>query len=324
MLDIFFQTEYGKLYEKIEKGTCEFFEYSDAWGVVRNMFIKRPVPWLIDGAQYYDVTTPYGYGGPMIVSGDVSEELVSAYFDSWSQYCKENHIIAEFVRFHLYDNIAFREQFSGQVIHVSDNVVRSLDESIDTIWMQVEHKVRKNVKKAQGNKLNVTIDFDGEHLDEFLEIYYSTMKRNNARDYYYFDRTYFERIIETLPNNFAFFNVWHENKIISTELVLCSEKYVYSFLGGTLEEYYPMRPNDLLKWEIINWSKETGRKSFILGGGYGTNDGIYRYKKAFAPGADVPFYVGRMIHDQKVYDRLVAERKKKDGMNQAFFPLYRV
>ncbi len=151
------------------------------------------------------------------------------------------------------------------------------------------------------------------------------MERNNARDYYYFERSYFQSIVNTLAGQYIFFHVWYDDKIISTELVLCSNKYLYSFLGGTQKEYYPMRPNDLLKLEIIKWGKETGRNKFVLGGGYGGNDGIYRYKKSFAPGEDVPFYIGKIMHNKEVYDKLTDLRKKRRNFdpNSIFFPLYR-
>lgn len=324
--DVFFNPDYGKLYEEIEGGTCETFEYSGAGGTIRNMFIKRPVPWLINGVPYYDVTTPYGYGGPVVTAGEPSEAMISKYYTAWLNYCRDNRIVAEFVRFHLFDNIALRDAFPGEVTHVSDNVVRMLSDDIDDIWMQFEHKVRKNVKKAQSNDLIVTTDAIGDHLDDFLKIYYDTMQRNNAKEYYSFGRTYFQNIIDSLRGKFEFFNVWHEDTIISTELVLCSECYTYSFLGGTLDEYYPMRPNDLLKYEIIKWSKETGRKAFVLGGGYGSNDGIYRYKKAFAPGDDVPFYIGKRIVDLDMYSKLIELRKLQNTAFDAasnYFPLYR-
>lgn len=323
MCDVFFRPEYGKLYEKIEGGVCEFFEYKGADGTVRNMYIKRPVPWLVDGKQYYDVSTPYGYGGPFLADGISSPELIASYYQKWTEHCKANQIVAEFIRFHLFDNAAFRTAYPGEVVQVSNNVVRDLNPSQDEMWMQFEQKVRKNVKRAMSNGLRISIETDGSQLDEFLHIYYATMERNNAKDYYYFERSYFEDIIKTLPDSFAFFNVWHDDVMISTELVLCSDKYVYSFLGGTLDEYYPLRPNDFLKWEIIKWSKETGHTAFILGGGYGADDGIYRYKKAFAPGDDVPFYVGRSVFNEAVYKQLVAEREKAGRFNTNYFPLYR-
>lgn len=324
-LDVFFQHNYGKLYEKIENGQCQSFEFNNDTGAVYHMYIKRPVPWLIDGVQYYDVTTPYGYGGPVVVEGASSVDLVEGYYQAWAKHCQEENIIAEFLRFHLFDNTDLRIGFPGEVIHISQNVVRWLHDSMDEIWMEFEHKVRKNVKKARNNGLTVTADASGEQLDMFLNINYKTMERNDAMDYYYLEKEYYQSIVDTLSGQFMFFHVWHEDMIVSTELVLCSERYVYSFLGGTLDEYYPMRPNDLLKYEIIKWCKETGHQAFILGGGYGGDDGIYRYKRAFAPGDDMPFYIGRMVWNLDVYERLVEVWKtmKKKGSNSSFFPLYR-
>lgn len=325
MLDVFFQEEYGKLYEKPVNGVCEVFEFSSENGKARSMYIKRPVSWLIDGIQYYDAITPYGYGGPLAVDCETTSELVNQYYDAWRQYCLENRIVCEFIRFHLFDNIPFREGFPSGAIKVCDDVVRILDIDMESMWMEFEHKVRKNVKKAQSNGLTVITDATGEKLSEFLEIYTSTMDRNDAKSFYYFDRTYFEQIISTLEGRFMFFHVLHEDTVVSTELVIYSDRYVYSFLGGTLEQYYPMRPNDLLKYEIIKWCKDTNHLAFILGGGYGGNDGIYKYKKAFAPGADVPFYIGKQVFIPEVYQRLVDIRASKvafDGESQ-YFPLYR-
>lgn len=322
-IDVFFLSEYGKLYDNVDKGVCTKFIFSNNSGSIQNMVIKRPVPWVIDGIQFYDVTTPYGYGGPVITAGNASSDLISDYYDAWNKYCENERIIAEFIRFHLFDNEALKNAFPGKVNHVTDNVVRKLDISLDEMWMEFERKVRKNIKRARNNSLFVTTDVTGEHLDTFISIYYKTMKRNGAKRYYYFDMSYFKQIVESLKNHFMFFHVWKDDVIISTELVLYSDRYVYSFLGGTLAEYYLERPNDLLKYEIIKWAKETNHKYFILGGGYGANDGIYRYKKAFAPGADVPFFIGTRIINEVVYSRLAEIKKKEGGGDNSFFPVYR-
>jgi hypothetical protein len=101
-------------------------------------------------------------------------------------------------------------------------------------------------------------------------------------------------------------------------------------LGGTLPDAFPLRPNDLLKHEIILWARETGKKAFVLGGGYGSDDGIYRYKKSFAPQGSVPFSVGTRIHDKNVYDHLVERRRLWESEHQnewqprsGWFPEYR-
>jgi Uncharacterized protein involved in methicillin resistance len=324
-MDVFFLEKYGKLYEKIENGQLGNFKFSSEHGSIKYLFLKRPVPWLLKGIQYFDTITPYGYGGPYIVESDNKDLLLMEFELAWRDYCRNGNVIAEFVRFHLFDNIDIRERFYGDVRYVSQNVVvdTQIDES--TTWMNFDHKVRKNVNKAKRNGLMVKFDEKGCLIKEFLKIYYETMDRNDASKYYYFKEDYFRNICKELKGNFMFFHTMLGSQVISTELVLCSANYCYSFLGGTVSEYKDLRPNDLLKYEIINWCRKSGRKAFVLGGGYHKDDGIYRYKKAFAPNGNVPFYVGKCILNQEVYETLTLLRAQYQDFNpnSEYFPIYR-
>jgi hypothetical protein len=59
----------------------------------------------------------------------------------------------------------------------------------------------------------------------------------------------------------------------------------------------------------------------VLGGGYGADDGIFRYKRSFAPRGLVPFFTGSRILEPELYDELTARvGNTRDG---AFFPAYR-
>jgi len=326
MRDLYFNPNYAKIYEDID-GESETFVYECQYGKITNTYILRKVKWQIDGEEYYDIVTPYGYGGPLAENITDIDKLMSDYKEAFEKYCEEHHIICEFIRFHLFDNVDVREHYYGETIHMLDNVVVNTTGNFDEdIWMNYEHKVRKNVKKAQKNDLEIVIENNLNHLSGFLDIYNSTMDRNNADSYYYFGEKYFQDIARLLPDNFMYFHVFKDGKIASTELVLCSENYAYSFLGGTYTEFYEYRPNDFLKNEIIKWCNQTGRKKFILGGGYHKDDGIYRYKRCFTPDPDVPFYIGRHIFDQEKYNKMVELRTQSDpDFNQetGYFPKYR-
>lgn len=326
MADLYFDPNYAKVYEEID-GKSETFYFSCPYGEIQNTFILRPVKWELNGKKWFDIVTPYGYGGPLVLSYTDKEKLMEAYQTAFAAYCLEHNIVCEFIRFHLFDNVDIRECYYGETANVLDNVVVDTTGQYDDIWMKYEHKVRKNVKKALNNGLEICIEQNLNHLDEFLEIYYATMDRNQATDYYYFKRSYFENIARLLPENYMYFHVMKDGKVISTELVLCSEDYAYSFLGGTNEEYYSMRPNDFLKDAIVKWCNETGKKCFVLGGGYHKDDGIYRYKRSFTKTPDVPFYVGRTILNQETYDRFVELRAAEEpdfDRESPYFPLYRV
>lgn len=326
MKDLYFNPNYAKAYEDID-GKSDTFTFECLYGKVTNTFIMRKIPWNVNGDIYYDIVTPYGYGGPLAEDVKDIDALLLEYKKAFTEFCKKKNIICEFIRFHLYDNVDVREHYYGETLHLLDNVVvNTIGEFDSDIWMKYEHKVRKNVKKAINNGLEIIIENNLDHIADFLSIYNSTMDRNNADDYYYLTDKYFESISNLLPENFMYFHAVKDNKIVATELVLCSEEYAYSFLGGTLTEYYAYRPNDYLKNEIIKWCNRTARKRFILGGGYHKDDGIYQYKRCFTPDPDVPFYVGRYIFDEKMYNTIVNIRKSVDKdfkQSTGYFPKYR-
>jgi len=279
-----------------------------AAGGVLFPFILRPLagePWAQVGEPACDLVSPYGYGGAF--AWNCTEDQKQAFGRGLAAWAKSQAVASSFVRLSL-----FAEQqipLPGEVAVDRPNVVRSLHLNPDELWQDFEHKVRKNVKCAKRSGLTTEIDLTGRRLEDFLAIYYSTMERRGADGAYYFPRDFFESILRDLAGQFAFFHVLSGTRVVSTELVLVSADNLYSFLGGTLGEAFAQRPNDLLKHEIILWGQQAGKRAFVLGGGYAADDGIYRYKKSFAPHGSRPFCVGKQVHDSVTYDRLVRQRR---------------
>lgn len=262
---------------------------------------------------YFDLITPYGYGGFI---GEITN--FAALDDEYSKYCSDNGYICEFVRFELFSD--YYQHYGGETETRTHNVVRNLESPIDVIWMDFKQKVRKNVKRANSYGLEIVVDKTGMYMDDFLRIYYGTMERSDAEEQFYFKEQFFEELM--LTDNAVMFHVRFEGQIISTELVIYGSENCYSYLGGTDSEYFYTRANDFLKFEIIKWAKEKGLKNFVLGGGYGSDDGIFQYKMNLAPHGIRDFYIGRRIFDKKKYQKL-CDLRIGEQLNDAFFPKYR-
>ena len=186
------------------------------------------------------------------------------------------------------------------------------------------------MNKARASGVTVRIDEKGDRLDDFLAIYTGTMNRRNAREMYYFPRGLFDSIHANLKGQFAYFHAFVGDAVVSTELVLVSADRVYSFLGGTDAAWFHVRPNDLLKVEIMNWARSVGKAEFVLGGGYARGDGIYRYKLSFAPNGSVPFSIGFRVLNADAYEQMTHARRMFAAMQSAlwqpnpdYFPAYR-
>ncbi len=321
--DVFYLPEYVEAFSLINNNVPILFYYNDGETKAINVFEKRDISAQkefnnkIPVNKYFDITTPYGYGG-FIIEGDGYKSVNKAFIE----YCGNSNIISEFVRFSLFSN--YINKYYGEVEKNKLNVIRKINMPPNEMLMDFEHKVRKNLKRANINNLEIELDTNMKTLDSFLEIYYNTMKRNNAKEEYYFPKEFFKKLGE-INKNVVIFNVKYNKKIVSTELVIYSAKNCYSFLGGTLSDYFYLRPNDFLKYEIIKWAFEKNIENFVLGGGYtnSLDDGILKYKKSFAPNDDFTnFYIGKSIFDENIYNELTKIRCE-ENLNTSFFPIYR-
>ena len=321
--DIYLTKEYAKLYEEKENGIAKVFDFTSPHGKVRNIFIKREIPYGIDRQTYYDILTPYGYGGPFILESSNTKLLLKEYFEAFNQYCLSENIVSEFVRFHLFKNQEVRIHFDGETQLIGQHIVKDLNEPAEE---NLHKSVLQAVRRAKRLGVEIVIDQEGTYLDDFLNIYHTTMDMHRAKDFYYFDKSFFEHIHESLQNHHFYIHAVVDGKIIGTRLIMYGEKYTYYFLGGVLREYSTYKAATLLDYEIIKYLKKQGKEYYIFGGGYKGEDSLYKYKKKFSETGQVPFYIGKKIHDVEAYEQLKKMRSSDDDYdpNSSFFPIYRL
>lgn len=298
-------------------------------GAILLPLVLRPVrreSWTSPSVDDWDATTPYGYGGAFSLNATPAD--TAGFWDAFASWASASALVSVFARLSL-----FEEQvvpFRGDIVEAGPNVVRTLELDDETLWRDYAHKVRKNVTRARRAGLRVEVDETGRRLDEFKAIYNATMQRRGAARRYHFSEHFFRGICEHLEGQFSFFHTIAGDRVVSSELVLVSSDYLYSFLGGTASDAFELRPNDLLKHEIIRWGRAMGRRAFVLGGGYEPDDGIFRYKLSFAPGGAVPFRTARLTIDAARYARLVEARARHEAAESlqwqphaGMYPAYR-
>jgi len=300
-----------------------------ARGGVLYPFIARPLsrePWSPPDLNAWDTTTAYGYGGPF--AWNVAPEETIDFWPQFERWARQEHIVTSFARLSLFTDQVL--PFDGLVEVNGPNIVRSLTDSEDRIWTSYDPKVRKNVRRARERGCCLLVDASGAYLDEFHRVYTATMQRRNASSQYFYPRSFFESLIRGLEGRFVFFHVRLGGIVVSTELVLLSERHAYSFLGGTLEEAFDARPNDFLKHESFLWCRSAGKTAVVLGGGYRGQEGLLRYKSAFAPSGSVPFAVGKKAYQAVLTGTLLDHRTEWERLRGSdwqrepgYFPPYR-
>ncbi len=318
--DVYYLSGYVKAFEIIGDGSPELLYYEGDGLRAIYVFMKR---FIAEGV--YDAVTPYGYGG-VLFDGDKSEAKLKAFWSEYVEMMQEEHIIDNFVRYHPVPANAVPMKQISNVIDLGKTVAMDLT-SPDVIWTNIHSKNRNMIRKAEKNGIEILHGQGMELMDQFIEIYNATMQKDNAEEYYFFKRPFYESIDRDLHDNYEMFYAMYEGRPIAMSIMIFANGQLNYHLSGSDIEYRNLAPSNLLLYKAALWGCEKGMKTFHLGGGVGSGeDNLFKFKIAFNRFSDYQFSIGKEIFDPEMYDRLVKERAERDpsfDQESHYFPLYR-
>ena len=325
MTDVYFNEKYGKLYEKVENGTAEIFRLKTENGNIVNQFIKRKIPMIVDGKTYYDIVTPYGYGGPIIIDCVNKDELLLEYENEFEQYCITNNIISEFVRFHPIKKnyIDFEKIYHAEFNRYT--LATNVGDFEDPIMSEFSKSCRKTIRQVlkEGINFRMVENPTWDDMKRFMQIYYLNMERKDADDYYFFDEKYFQDIYKNFSGQFVIAESIYEDKVIAAGLYFITDGNVHAHLSGTDTEYLRLSPAYILKYGTVLWAKENNYKFIHYGGGVSSDleDPLYLFKCKFAKNTKLEFWIGRKVWNSDIYYKLC--ELANVAPDEKYFPAYR-
>lgn len=306
LIDIYYKREYYKIQEVNGDGIGKLFIYEEDDKLAIYPFLINEIKGYDLDNIYYDIETAYGYGGPIVSCND--ESFRFNFESAFKNFCKENCIVAEFIRFNplLNNQNIFKENV--EVIKNRTTVYIDLNKSIDDIWSnEISSKNRNMIRKAEKSGLTIELE---ENIDTFKKIYETTMNKVNANDYYYFNDEYYEALKEL---NNVYISIKLDGIIIASAIFMNYKDFFHYHLAGSLKEYLKYSPNNLLLWAAIQYAKNNGFKIMHLGGGLTDDhdDNLFKFKKSFSK-SKYDFYIGKRIHNKKIYNYLINEWEEKN------------
>lgn len=322
--DVYYLSGYVQAFKIHGDGEPLMFYYEGNGVRGINVVMKRDIACdthlngLLPNNTYFDFATPYGYGGWIVEGNENSNELFSEY----EEWCRQNNIVSEFVRFHpVLKNHCYSESVYD-VIPLGETVAMDTT-SPDLIWANIASKNRNMIRKAEKSGIKISMGNSRELYESFMEIYNRTMDHDNAIDYYYFGKEFYDSVCYDLPENAQLFYATNEDGVIvAASIMLMANGKMNYHLSGSLLEYRNLAPSNLLLYKAALWACENGCKTFYLGGGVGSGeDSLFKFKQSFYRGELNRFYIGKKIFMQELYDDLVS--KRTDLNESGFFPRYR-
>jgi len=326
--DVYWLSGYVKAFQIHGDGEPLLFHYEDGNFCGINVVMKRDIgkdkqlEGEVDEGSWFDLVTPYGYGGWLVEGNGDMDGL----FSDYGEWCRRHHIVSEFVRYHpVIENHRYSED-SYHVLPLGSTIAMDLS-SPETIWSNFTSQNRNKIKKAV--KAGVVI-YNGRYpeiYEKFRAVYNGTMDKDHADSYYYFGNAFYESILQDLGAEGQVFYAELDGKVIAASIMLASNGKLNYHLSGSLKEYQKMAPTNLLLYKAALWGCANGCKTFHLGGGVGSHeDSLYEFKKSFNRSGSYQFYIGKKIYDEGEYKKLCEIRNieyEKQALDEGYFPAYR-
>jgi hypothetical protein len=196
-----------------------------------------------------------------------------------------------------------------------ETVFIDLQKTYDDIWKHdYSSKNRNIVRKAQklGYRAHIVENPTEKDINVFIDIYYSNMNAVHAEKYYYFNRAFFVDTFNLLRGKVILINIIDESDaVLSSSIFMKEGNYFHYHLSGR-HSYADNSVNNFLIDRAIVYAQSKGALFFHLGGGRSrdVDDSLLKFKKSFSKHTS-PFFIGKKIHDEEVYNQVVNDWEKR-------------
>jgi hypothetical protein len=310
--DAYLLHEYLESARVLEGGRPVLLQLAEKGGNVLFPLLVRELP----SGGGFDVTTPYGYGGPVGVGPAPPTRRFWELYDGW---CRANGIVTTFIRFHP----LFANQRDGgpgvRVEPMGRTIGWRLQET--ELFERMHSAHRRAVRRASRAGVSVSVREAPDDLAPFARLYHVTMRRVEAADFYLFGQEYWDALAP-LGSRLVLFEAGEGAEALASALCFATPPWLHYHLGATSERGRAVGASNLLFFEVASWARERGFERFHLGGGVGAReDSLFTFKRRFDPDSDLlEFAVGKAVHDADAYRALTG--RAADDLD-GFFPAYR-
>ncbi|RZK71367.1 MAG: GNAT family N-acetyltransferase, partial [Pedobacter sp.] len=302
-------------YHSLEKrGQPLLFVYEEKGDFIAFPLIKR----VIENSSQFDLTSAYGYVGPVSnkIDMDLSIGFINNFSTSFMDFMSVNGFITVFSRLHPFIK---QHESLGSIAQATENgrtVYMDLTISLDQQRAQYEKRLGRQIRQLR--KANYTIKEEASSSDirTFTAMYNENMKRLQADASYYYSEEYFTDILANPEAESKLITIFDGEIMICGALVLCSKNIIRNHLSATCASHINESPSKLLTDEISLIGRKLGLKYFHLGGGVGgKEDSLFKFKAYFSP-LTIKDKIWCFIADKNAYGQLV----KDLNVNSTYFP----
>jgi hypothetical protein len=146
-----------------------------------------------------------------------------------------------------------------------------------TLYSGLRDSTRRNIQKAEKEKVEVRIEKTGEALNEFCRLNRLTRHEHGLppQPYHFFEKVH-RHIISEEKGFIAL--AYFQGKTISGNVYFhFGDRAIYKY-GASDKAYQHLRANNLVMWEAVKWFADKGFKSLCFGRTEPENEGLRQFK----------------------------------------------
>jgi len=324
--DFYHLPSYHKLAEIMGEGKAMMIVYKEDDYIICYPFLLREIKEVgnvkING-DFKDISSVYGYAGPL-KSGKIPVDIKRKFIQYLNEFLLNNNVVTLFSRLHpLLEQTDLIFEL-GEITEVGPTISIDLTQSLEVQRKNYARSYKYQINRLIRNGYHVKESTDDFYWNEFIRIYYKTMDRVNAAEYYYFEKSYFDFMKNNMNDVVKLFVCIVNDKVVSGGIFSLCNKIIQYHLGGSDPEYLKYSPIKLIFDEVRLWGNKMGAEIFHLGGGVGgRRDSLFKFKLGFSKNQHT-FRIWKYIANLEVYNELKKIALNFNDLNEdTFFPIYR-
>lgn len=317
--DFYHTYDYCKEYEKIYSGKSILINYN----IDNKRFILIPVIYRkIKGTKYYDITSAYGYAGPVSNTRLINTDERAKYNNSLVNLFKDLSVVSLFNRLNpllKQDNLIP----DGKIEDIGQTIAIDLKISEEDQVRQYRKSTKYEIKKSIKSGVTIFEDTNLIYLNEFIGAYNETMNLLNANNEYFFSNDYYDSLFSNNIAKARLFIAKKDDLILGGSIFLFTNDIVQYHLSAVYNRFRQFGPTRLIIDYVRNMCNKHNKYSVLhLGGGYGSSDtdSLFLFKSGFTHNK-CDFCVWKWILNPGIYNQLA--NSMKHNKESDYFPIYR-
>ncbi len=316
--DFYHTAAYHRFSEKWDQADAFLTVYGSRRRYLAWPYLLRPLH-----GDLRDVTSVYGYAGPLAVGCNGDSEFLDRALARITALWFSQGVVSAFTRFHplLANHRGFEgTPAAGRAVSGGETVCIDLAAPEQDQWRDYQPSLRNRIHRGRRLGLRTETDDSWAALHTFTAFYHATMRHNRAAPQYFFPLDYFSDLHHALGPHAVLMLTRLDGEIAAAGIFIEYAGIVQNHFCMNNQAFRRLAPSKVLLDDVRRWACERGNRYFHLGGGRGgSKDSLFDFKAAFSRWR-LPFYTGRWIVNAPAYRALCGDSPADLA---GFFPAYR-